>query len=268
SLQYFFANESLTSNRLLCYSKASKITHKKNKNSNLKLDVVGAPQFPKILKYRSFKKFVLKKKFNLSGINVFYISHNIELNPGKYFPYTKTNPEIFNDELSLLSTLGKINKNVIYKSYPTMQYLMDKNEILNNYIKKFENIKIFKGEEDFRYVRSIADIIITQSSESTLEWCIGANVPLIFLDSDFYEPLENENVKKAFKDSFFFFNYDKVGWKKQLTDFLNLPYEDIIRKWNEKEIYRKNYDDKYFLSSKKYAGSIGSKLILNLIDGN
>ena len=268
SLQYFFANESLTSNRLLCYSKASKITHKKNKNSNLKLDVVGAPQFPKILKYRSFKKFVLKKKFNLSGINVFYISHNIELNPGKYFPYTKTNPEIFNDELSLLSTLGKINKNVIYKSYPTMQYLMDKNEILNNYIKKFENIKIFKGEEDFRYVRSIADIIITQSSESTLEWCIGANVPLIFLDSDFYEPLENENVKKAFKDSFFFFNYDKVGWKKQLTDFLNLPYEDILRKWNEKEIYRKNYDDKYFLSSKKYAGSIGSKLILNLIDGN
>ena len=82
----------------------------------------------------------MKKKFNLSGINVFYISHNIELNPGKYFPYTKTNPEIFNDELSLLSTLGgKINKNVIYKSYPTMQYLMDKNEILNNYIK---NLKI------------------------------------------------------------------------------------------------------------------------------
>lgn len=75
-------------------------------------------------------------------------------------------------------------------------------------------------------------------------------------------------MKKAFKDSFFFFNYDKVGWKKKLTDFLNLPYEIILRKWNEKEVYRKNYDDKYFLSSKKYAGLIGSKLILNLIDGN
>ncbi len=268
SLQYFFANESLTSDRLLCYSEASKLTHKKNKNSNLKLDVVGAPQFPKRIKYKSFKKFVLKKKFNLRGINVIYVSHNIELNSGKYFPFTKTNPEIFNDELSLISTLGKINKNVIYKSYPTMQYLKDKNEILNDYIKKFENIKIFKGEEDFRYIRSIADIIITQSSESTLEWCIGANVPLIFLDSDFYEPLENENVKKAFKDSFFFFNYDELGWKKQLINFLNLPYENILRKWNEKELYRKNYDDKYFLSSKKYAGSIGSKLIKKIINEN
>ena len=78
-----------------------------------------------------------------------------------------------------------------------MQYLYDRSKIIKNSIKKYNNITFFKGEEDFRYLRAIADIIITQSSESTLEWCIGAGVPLVFLDSDYYEPLENKEVKNA-----------------------------------------------------------------------
>ncbi|MFL2600287.1 MAG: hypothetical protein ACJ0P1_07035 [Flavobacteriaceae bacterium] len=266
ALQSFYLDESLTSDRLFCYSEASVKTRLKNNNSNLKLDVVGAPEFPKNIRFKKLKRCILKRKFKLKGINVFYISHNIELNPGKYFPYSKSNPELFSDELSILKTLSKINKNVIYKPYPTMQYLYDRSKIIKNSIKKYNNITFFKGEEDFRYVRAIADIIITQSSESTLEWCIGSNVPLIFLDSDYYEPLENHKVKKAFEESFFLFNYDRLNWEKEMIDFLNLPYEEILKRWKEKEIFRKKYDNKYFLSSKKYAGGIGSKLLFELIN--
>ena len=137
ALQYFYSNESLTSDRLFCYSEASVKTRLKNNNSNLKLDVVGAPEFPKNIRFKKLKRCILKRKFKLKGINVFYISHNIELNPGKYFPYSKSNPELFSDELSILKTLSKINKNVIYKPYPTMQYLYDRSKIIKNSIKKY-----------------------------------------------------------------------------------------------------------------------------------
>ena len=112
-------------------------------------------------------------------------------------------------------------------------------------------------------MRNVADIVITQSSESTLEWCIGLNVPLIFLDSDFYEPLENEDVKNAFKKSFFFFNYDKDGWEIDLIRFLNKPYKEILSLWKQKQKYRNQYDEVYFLSKEKKAGKIGATLILD-----
>ncbi|MDG2397243.1 MAG: hypothetical protein P8M03_06280 [Flavobacteriaceae bacterium] len=265
SIQYFYANESLTSNYLFCYSNASKSSHLKNKNSNLKIEVTGAPSFPKFSRYKRLKSFLIKKRLKLRGVAVFYISHNIEFNTEKYFPFTKSNSEIFNDELAILSTLGGINKNVIYKPYPTKQFLFDRSSYLQNHLKKYKNIISFKGEEDFRYVRDAADIIITQSSESTLEWCIGLDVPLVFLDSDRYEPLENERVKKVFKKSFFVFNYDKLGWEKDLIKFLNLPYSVISELWKKKAKYRNKYDEYHFLSRRKKAGKIGANYILKSI---
>ena len=86
-------------------------------------------------------------------------------------------------------------------------------------------------------------------------------MPLIFLDSDYYEPLENEKCKNAFKECFFFFNYDNINWEKELIEFLNLPIKEINRRWKEKAIYRKKYEDIYLMSSKKNAGKIGSKVI-------
>lgn len=266
SIPYFNANETLTSDILFCYSNGAKKTHMSNENSNLKVKVVGAPYFPKYVKFGRIKHFFHKKRLAISGTSIFYVSHNIELNSAKYFPFTKANYEIFNDELFILKSLGQVNKNIVYKPYPTKQYLYNRTKVVRSILKKYKNISFFKGEEDFRYVRYAANIIVTNSSESTLEWCIGADVPLVFLDSDYYEPLINNEVKKAFKESFFVFNYDKKDWEKEFISFLNLPYNEILNKWKKKEIYRKKYDDLYFLSKNKDAGKIGSTEILNLIN--
>ena len=98
-----------------------------------------------------------------------------------------------------------MNKQVLYKPYPSRKYLFDKLFYLEKYLESYSNIKLLKVEEDFRYIRTAADIIITQSSESTLEWCIGINKPLVFLDSKYYEPLKDEETKKVFKKCFFLF---------------------------------------------------------------
>ena len=68
--------------------------------------------------------------------------------------------------------------------YPTEQYLVEKLPTIKEFIKKLENLYLVESQEDFRYIRTLSDIIITQSSESTLEWCIGLDVPLILLNSD------------------------------------------------------------------------------------
>ena len=95
--------------------------------------------------------------------------------------------------------------------------------------------------------------------------CIGLDVPLILLNSDYYEPLRNEKVKKNFRECFFVFNYDNTGWEKKLIDFLNKPYSEIMMLWNKKLKYRKKYDNEHFLSLIKDPGKIGSKHIIKHI---
>jgi len=263
SLPHKFSNESNTSDILFCYNNSSVNTHHRNNSSKTIFFPVGAHSFSKKTQNKSILRYYYRRRFKIKNRCIFYVSHNIELNVGKYYPYTKPCPEIFEDEKVLISTLGKVNKEVLYKSYPTKQYLDDRNNYINKLLKKHKNIKNIETEEDFRYMRNVADIVITQSSESTLEWCIGLNVPLIFLDSDFYEPLENEDVKNAFKKSFFFFNYDKDGWEIDLIRFLNKPYKEILSLWKQKQKYRNQYDEVYFLSKGKKAGKIGATLILD-----
>ena len=74
-----------------------------------------------------------------------------------------------------------------------------------------------------------------------------------------------ESTKYFSKQCFFFFNYDKKGWEQDLIKFLNRPYKDILSDWEEKQKYRNQYDEEYFLSKKKEAGKIASKTILSSI---
>ena len=259
-------NEAKTSNYLFCYNHASKKLYDSYKNTKLKTFVVGAPTNTKKIKFKPLQRFINRFRLNVKKFPIiFYVSHNLQLNTEKYYPYTKSNPIIFKDELKLLDALSKVNKDVYFKLYPTEQYLVEKLPTIKEFIKKLENLYLVESQEDFRYIRTLSDIIITQSSESTLEWCIGLDVPLILLNSDHYEPFRNEKVKKIFGDCFFVFNYDNLGWEKKLIDFLNKPYSEINMLWKKKSKYRKKYDNEHFLSLTKDPGKIGSKHIIKHI---
>ena len=265
--EFYGINESecRTSHAIFTYNKASKSVLSKKKNYAQKIYTIGAPFEVKNLRLRKLQKILNKFRLKTSHPTIYYVSHNIELNSEKSFPNTKNNIDLLRDELKMIEILGKVNKNSIFKSYPTRQYLIDNRKYLEKKIRKYKNIKYLNYEEDFRYSRSVSDIIITQSSQSTLGFCLGVKVPLVFLESKYYNSLLDKDVKKAFKESFFFFNYDKLGWEQELLSFLNKPYNEILKLWNEKEKYRKKYDDIYFLSSKKKAGKLGANLINEFI---
>ena len=100
-----------------------------------------------------------------------------------------------------------------------------------------------------------------------MEWCIGLEVPLVYLESAKYNSFKDHKLTEVFKKSFFFFNCDNNNWEKELIEFLNLPIKEINKRWKEKAIYRKKYDAIYFMSSKKNAGKIGTKVILKHLNG-
>lgn len=258
---HMYENETLTSDYLFCYNGSSKSSRENNQNSNLKLLEVGAHSVVKFNLFNFLLRLFFRFNLKLKSTTIFYISHNIELNSEKYFPYTKPCFEIFIDEKNLLHTLSKTNKSIIYKPYPTRKYLSNR-----FFPKKYSNIKTLYKEEDFRYIRHASDIIITQATESTLEWCISANKPLVFLDSEYYEPLRDNKTIDVFKKCFFFFNYDKQGWEEDLIKFLNRPYKDILSDWEEKQKYRNQYDEEYFFSKKKEAGKLAANYILDQLE--
>ena len=258
-------NEAKTSHTIFCYNEASKSILAKNTNTRASMLVIGAPKEVKVIKYKKIQKLVNKQRLSANFPVVFYVSHNIELNVEKGFPCTKPNPDLFSDELKLIDLFGKVKKNIMYKPYPTKQYLEDKENYIKKKIEKFKNIQYINFEEDFRYLRTISDILITQSNQSTLGWCIGTNLPLVYLDSKYYNSLMDDNTRQAFQECFFFFNYDEYGWEKELINFLNKPYDEILQLWKKKEPYRKKYDDIYFLSSKKNAGKLGANYIEQLM---
>ena len=263
-LQNNFITENNTSDTLFCYNKSAVRTRKKIIKSNTKLLAVGGPKFSKQIFNRKLLRYFLKLRFRLREKQFLYLSFNVEFNSGKGFPYTKSNSKIFKSEKSILKILSKSSKKIIYKGYPTKQFLFDREKELK--LLYGDKIKFLNNNIDFRYFRPLVDVIITGATESTLEWCIGSNVPIIFLYSRKINPLESKLVEKIFENCFIFFDADSKSGLLKFKKTLNLSYRDILKIWNKKQKYRDQYDEEHFLSKNKEAGKIAANYILDQIE--
>jgi hypothetical protein len=257
-------NESFTSDIFFCYNKSSIDIYKKNLDSKTIFHIVGAPKTSKKISNRIFNKFYLKKKMNLEGIQMVYLNDIVPFNSNKSFPTILPNSEIFNHNEEILIVLSKINQNFSFKDYPTEQFLFDHHSHLKS---KFgDKIRFLKKDLDFRYIRPAFDLILTNATQSTLEWCIGASIPVVFLYDKNIMPLDSKEIETIFEKCFLFFDYNEEGWGQKLISFLNQPYKEILNKWKEKQKFRDQFDEEYFLSMNKNAGKIGANYILKYLD--
>ena len=261
---YVKFNESHTSDIFFCYNKSSINVYKKNQDSRTIYHVVGAPVTSKNINNRIFNKFYLKKKMNLKGIQMVYLSGVNPVNSNKSFPTILPNSEIFYRNKKILNVLTKTSQNFSFKDYPTEQFLFDPHiHLKNNFGDK---IRFLNKDVDFRYIRPAFDLIITNATQSTLEWCIGAQIPLVFLYDKKIMPLDSKNLEHIFKKCFLFFDYDEEGWEQKLISFLNQPYKVILNVWKEKQKFRDQFDEEYFLSINKNAGKLGSNYLLRQLE--
>jgi len=226
---------------------------------------IGAPSEIKIPKMKFLQKILIRNRYKLNNShNVLFVSTLIVKNSNMLYSHDSLSEyETYNLEKKIIQEVSKTNKTLLYKPYPTKNYL-DENLIIN-FSNSIKNCKLL-GNEDFRYLRFTADIIVTLIPTSTIGWVWGSNQPIVYLDSSTKHVLSSNKIREIFNKAFFVFNYDNVDWDKELIEFLNKPYAEILKLWKEKEVYRKKYDEEYFLGLNKNAGKQGAKYIKGLIE--
>jgi hypothetical protein len=256
--------EPRTADYMLSYNKSASRAFLSSANKNIRCVECGAPNETKTVRYYSVQRWISRMRLNVKGSVVYYVSSNLLTNNQGYFSNYMPDHMRFKTEKELLTNVfPKVNKQIVYKTYPSQNYLYQENPYLR-LAKSTSNI-VVAPDEDFRYGRAAADILITSKAFSTLGWCIGTNVPIVFLDSSIYHSLANEQVKDVFCRSFFYFDTDIVGWQQDLMNLLNKPMVEIRASWEGMKQYREMYDEEYFLNKRKDAGSIGASFIKEIL---
>jgi hypothetical protein len=160
----------------------------------------------------------------------------------------------------MINLLSNINKKVIYKTYPRRNYIDP--SPMTKYAKKFNNIKVIDGNFDFRYINSIGDIFILTSIgiSSTVTWLINLNKPVIFLFTNKNKFLTEESIN-LMKKIFIFVDRDKQNWEKEFKNILNKQFNDLKKIWDDKQVYRDQYDVEWLTDKNSHAGKLGAKYI-------
>ena len=260
SSKYTHQLESTTCNLLMVCSNAAKqefeasnIRHKDSIDN--KVFVMGESDQKKNVFFPSIQRLIARRRFKIKNNKEEVVIHVSGLVYGGNIRNLSDDPVesyLFNkDKILLEKVYNNINKTVIYKSYPTQRMLHQPPCSSNSQLSS--NI-IFTDYSDFRYIRSAADIIVTDSNSSTLSWCIINEVPLIFLRSSICLKLQNDKIENLFKEAFFLVDMDHLDWDKKLKVILNLSKKELIEKWHRKKEAREELNENYLLGPKGTSG--------------
>jgi len=256
-------SEPRTSDVIFGYNEAATRLFQSSKNNTLEAVACGSPRETRKAFSHSLQRFLARRRLKIKGFSVFYISNNLLTNNNSFSPFYPPDFVRFNLEKVLITqVLPRVNKKVVYKYYPSQNYLHETHPYIRLFPKKSE-ITV-AGEEDFRYLREAADMLVTQGPSSTLGWCIGTRKPLVYLHSEKYEPLQDSEVLQIFRECFFVFDMNG-NWPSRLIDFLNKPREQIEELWQNKLEKQRIYDRQFLLNSETKPGRISAKAIRNIM---
>ena len=249
---YMEFSEATNCDHMFVVNELAKKDYKANKTSKIaKIYISGIANQCKKIYYKSFQKNYLRRKFGFKKQD-FCICHvsTLLFNSGiRYGPHTLTDKQVnkFNNEI-LTQVYNKLeNKKIVFKDYPSLRHIyqpkIEKRINVNN-----KNI-FFQEAGDWRYLRAIADLIVTMVPTSTLSWCLGSNVPIVWINIP-EARFRYKWLYDSFKNSFFYFDVNDISWKTKLKRFLSLPKEDIYKKWIDKEVHRNHLIDNHLFDIK------------------
>ena len=162
----------------------------------------------------------------------------------------------------MILLLSGVNKRAIYKNYPMKSYL-DADPLIK-YAQSFKNIKVIDKRFDFRFVSSVGNIFILGSvgTSSTITWMLGENKPIIYLHTNKKLARKiNKKAKEILDKSLIVVDIDEEDWVNNLTSILNKPYEELVKIWKDKQIYRDQFDEEWFLGTNLHSGKLGSNYV-------
>ena len=247
---------------LLCFNKSELNMYQKI-DPKVNVFPISSVQEAKKPRFNKIKRFIVRRKFKIrKETNVFYASNTFPLNNNRVYQLTESDELNYNFEKKMISLLSNINKKVIYKTYPRRNYIDP--SPMTEYAKKFDNIKVIDGNFDFRYINSIGDIFILTriGISSTVTWLINLKRPVIFLFSN-KNKLISEEAINLMKKIFIFVDRDKQNWEDNLKNTLNKSYEELKKIWEDKQVFRDQYDAEWLTDKNSHAGKLGAKYIKN-----
>ena len=247
----------------VCSKKSKEAFSKINKKYNKpKISIIGEAKQKKSLFYPIIQKHIVRNKLSIDSRKetIYHVSSLLYPGNVRASYDSPVESHVYKFEVGLLQDVYRyIPKNILFKKYPTrrMAYQPCYSEILE----LSSNIHMM-NEEDFRYTRSIADLIVTDSTQSALAWCLSINKPLIHLISKNCHSLLPSVIKK-FNDSFISIDLDKNNWVMTLKEKLLAPREEIINEWKSKSEVRQKIIEEYIYGPKGSAGVNAARLISN-----
>ena len=233
------------------YSEGSlSILDKLVKEKKIKSCITGAPIHTKKVLLPSLQRLIWRKILNIKNIecSLIHVSPYLYSGNRRLGFGSPTETEVFAIEENFIKIYDNSNKTVFYKKYPANR--LPHNASLENIFSNYKNIQ-FMGDLDYRYIRSAFDIIVTGCPSSTFSWCLSADKPLIFFDSEIISPLINNKVREQIKKSVFYINLDKNSWKIKFNEIISLPYEDLVEKWNNMYFARTIFIKKHIFCDTK-----------------
>ena len=256
-------SEPRTTDVMFTYNKSSSAVFTSSKNHDLVAVECGAPHETKHVRLHWVQRWLSRRVLGLTNVTIFYVSTNLLANNHGFAPpYPPDSIRYLMERMLLQNVFPNIRKEIVYKYYPSENYLFSDHPYLD-FLSGNPKITI-AGNEDFRYLRTAADIIITSSPTSTLGWAIGTKKPLVFLHSRKLDPLQDTDTVCAFRECFFLFDTDEPDWGSKLIEFLNQPIYHITDLWSQKIQNQTKHDNCMLLSKTRDAGRTGAAYIRQL----
>jgi hypothetical protein len=220
---------------------------------------ISMVQEAKKKRFRVLKRFFVNKILKLNDdINIFYPSLNYPYNNVTSYTLRMSDKKCYEFEKNMILLLSDLNKRAIYKHYPMRGYI-DANPLIE-YAKSFKNIKVIDKNFDFRFVSSAGNIFILGSigTSSTITWMLGENKPIIYLHT---KDKLSATAKEILYKTLIVVDINDDNWINNLTSILNKPYEELVKMWKDKKIYRDQFDVDWFLGTNLHSGKLGSNYV-------
>ena len=231
----------------------------------LDIAVVGLPDQARRTMRKRWQRRLARRRLGIKGGRSVVMHVSTYPRFGNLYPGGGAPGETvaFNVDRRLITEVyTALDHRVVFKPYPAQRLAYEP-----PYAQLFDlppNLTL-ADDQDFRYIRAAADVLVTATPTSTLGWCVGTGVPLIWLDSELINPLLDAGLRQAFRDSFLVVDLDTSDWTDRLRALLNRDAGEIQADWQTRAEARATFLERCVTGPPGSTGRRGARLVKSLI---
>ena len=255
-------SEAVNCDELMVCSRSASCSFEKSDANETIITVIGLPDQVRRMRRPKLQRWLSRRALGIRFrhpvvMHVCTASFQGNMRAGP-FAHRESDVVALNRQL-IQNVYGRISGwDVLFKDYPTQRFPYEPECAV--YAGTPPRL-FYVGEEDFRYLRAAADVIVTMMPTSTLGWCVGADTPLVWLDSP-VTPLLNVKQTEAFREAFLFVDMHKDDWCIQLVKLLSAGIDGLREQWRAKASARKRHLETYIIGPPMPPGKAAAARIL------